>query len=215
MRIALIGDNPKPILRQLVPHTCPAYVHDGWQRANSVPYQSRLHRDLIAGDRLVRPRTIRSESRVKSGVHLPYYQAWRTKKAVLNELDGDATAQFQLIQPMLNYLRQQGTLLDGRLTQNTLDKAIYEGYYDGAYVRFKRSENNVFLAAAVLPTASLLAWHLNRKFLVFDGAHCSSKFGGILLIATTIDPDEETLILAWALVPSESQEWWSWFFELL
>ncbi len=66
-----------------------------------------------------------------------------------------------------------------------------------------------------MPTASVIAWQFNRKLLVFDGAHCSSKFGGILLIATTIDPNEKTLILGWAIVPSESIEWWSWFFELL
>jgi hypothetical protein len=82
----------------------------------------------------------------------------------------------------------------------------HERHYNGAYTRFKRSENNVFIAAAVLPTASVLAWIFGRKLLVLDGAHCSSKFGGILLIATTIDPNEQTLILAWALVPSESQE---------
>jgi hypothetical protein len=64
---------------------------------------------------------------------------------------------------MLNYLRQHGTLLNGQLNQEKLTKSIDKGQYNGAYSRFKHYEKDVFLAAAVLLTALLLAWHLNRK----------------------------------------------------
>jgi hypothetical protein len=67
--------------------------------------------------------------------------------------------------------------------------------FDGASVRMKRS-SYVFKAAAVMPKACILAWQYCRKLLIFDGAHLSSKHGGILLLATTQDANNNTLILA-------------------
>ena len=34
-----------------------------------------------------------------------------------------------------------------------------------------------------------------------------------LLIVVGIDANDETLPLAWALVPIENQAWWTWFFK--
>lgn len=84
--------------------------------------------------------------------------------------------------------------------------------YDGAKVR-TRTFNDVFQAMLIMPSACTLAFQTCRNFVVFDGTHCSSRYGGILLIASTIDADENNLTLAWALVPSEAKEWWDWFFE--
>lgn len=50
---------------------------------------------------------------------------------------------------------------------------------------------------------------------MFDSAHLSSVFGGILLLATTIDADEATIILVWAIVCTESKETWPFSFELI
>lgn len=44
-----------------------------------------------------------------------------------------------------------------------------------------------------------------------DGAHCTARHRLVLLAITSLNGDEEVLILAWALVPQEDHENWLWF----
>ena len=170
---------------------------------------------MVAEDRTVKPKAIKSNARQKTGIHISYSQAHRTKKAIKLLLDGDTKHQFQLITLMLRHIKQEGHALDHILDQDTWDLVRESDSYNGAFVKLQRSNEGVFMAAAVLPSASVIAWAFNRRLLVLDGAHCSSPYGGIVLIATTLDANDKTLILAWAIVPSESTEWWSWFLMLL
>lgn len=96
---------------------------------------------------------------------------------------------------------------------DTLKEWTHE--YNGAGVKVLRLRTGVFLGCAVFPTATWLAWQFTRRLIMFDGAHLSSVFGGILLLATTIDADEATIVLAWAIVRTESKETWRFFFELI
>src|SRR5262245_28001345 len=55
-----------------------------------------------------------------------------------------------------------------------------------------------------------------RKFTALDACHTKSKYSMILMIAVGIDANSNVLPLAWALVPTESEEWWTtWFCEFL
>ena len=113
MRIAYYADEPLPKLRIVRPHTCQASDHLDWVIPRSVKYQARHNLDAIANDRQIAPRTIRSNTRLNTGIKLSYTQAHRTIKQVLLDLDGDAKEQFQLIGPMLAYIKQHGNLLEG------------------------------------------------------------------------------------------------------
>lgn len=106
----------------------------------------------------------------------------------------------------MRFLKQRGDLLQHGIDEEVIKqlKAPDSGY-DGAFIRIKRS-NNMFQAAAILLTAIVIAWHHGRNLLVFDSAYCSSLYGGILLIATTIDANENTVVLTWAIVPTKSTE---------
>lgn len=162
----------------------------------------------------MKPKAIKTTARLNTGQTITYNTAWRVKQAIAQDLDGDDKEQFQLIGPMLKFLQQHGDLLKDGISDEVHEIVTNDGSgYDGAFIRMKIA-NNVFQAAAILPTAMKIAWHHNRNLMVFDGAYCSSIYGGILLIATSIDANENTLVLAWAIVPTESAEWWSWFFEL-
>lgn len=44
-----------------------------------------------------------------------------------------------------------------------------------------------------------------------DGAHCKARHQLVLLAVTTLDTDEEILILAWTLVPQQDHANWLWF----
>jgi hypothetical protein len=48
-----------------------------------------------------------------------------------------------------------------------------------------------------------------RPFYDLDGTHTRSRYNLTLLIAVGIDAEDRTLPLAWALVPGESETWWS------
>ena len=64
-----------------------------------------------------------------------------------------------------------------------------------------------FQAAFFAPAGTRQGSQWIRTFLGVDGTHTSSRFRMILLIVVGIDANDETLPLAWALVPIENQAW--------
>ncbi|XP_031124314.1 uncharacterized protein LOC116027026 [Ipomoea triloba] len=54
-----------------------------------------------------------------------------------------------------------------------------------------------------------------RKIIGVDGCHLRSTFGGYLLTATAMDPNDGIFPIAYALAEGESKESWSWFLALL
>ncbi|XP_011072625.1 uncharacterized protein LOC105157827 [Sesamum indicum] len=53
-----------------------------------------------------------------------------------------------------------------------------------------------------------------RPVIGVDGCHLKGLYGGVLLTAISIDPNNN-LYLAYAVVSGETREAWQWFFELL
>lgn len=66
-----------------------------------------------------------------------------------------------------------------------------------------------------MPSAYTLTLLKYRSLLIFDGTHCSSRYGGILLVVTTADADEASIVLAGAIVSTESRDWWEWFLKVI
>ncbi|XP_019155169.1 PREDICTED: uncharacterized protein LOC109152038 [Ipomoea nil] len=54
-----------------------------------------------------------------------------------------------------------------------------------------------------------------RKIIGIDGCHLRSKYGGYLLTATAMDPNDGIFPLAYAIVEGENKESWTWFLALL
>jgi hypothetical protein len=48
-----------------------------------------------------------------------------------------------------------------------------------------------------------------KEFVALDSSHTRSKFRMMLMIAVGIDANDNVLPLSWALVPTESEEWWT------
>ncbi|XP_019159583.1 PREDICTED: uncharacterized protein LOC109156168 [Ipomoea nil] len=54
-----------------------------------------------------------------------------------------------------------------------------------------------------------------RKIIGVDGCHLKSKYGGQLLTATTLDPNDGIFPIAYAIVEGENKDSWIWFLRLL
>jgi hypothetical protein len=98
-------------------------------------------------------------------------------------------------------------------TYDTSDFAPYmlQDTDDGAYVRLFIEEDWRFTGYFIAPHACIRSQEHARPLVCFDGGHIYDHFGGVILVATTLDPDEQILMLAWAVVPSESEFWWETF----
>ncbi|GMN57003.1 hypothetical protein TIFTF001_026106 [Ficus carica] len=58
-------------------------------------------------------------------------------------------------------------------------------------------------------------WPYCRPVIVVDGSALKARFGGMLLAACSHDANDSIFLLAFGIVPSESNELWKWFFEKL
>jgi hypothetical protein len=70
-------------------------------------------------------------------------------------------------------------------------------------------ETGHFQAAFFAPVGCRRAGKWLRSILSINGTYIGSKFQMTLLIAVCINANDETLLIAWALVPIESEAWWT------
>ena len=69
------------------------------------------------------------------------------------------------------------------------------------------SKDSSFQAAAFAPAPLKRTFRWIRKFVVLDACHTRSKFRMVLIIAIGIETNDNTLLLSWALVPTENEKW--------
>ena len=116
------------------------------------------------------------------------------RQAILLEIDGHEGDCFALF---IEYI-QRIKALDSN--NKVLLQTINEG---NSLYRFQ--------AIAFAPTSLIKASCYCRGFMALDATHTKSKDRMMLLRATTINANNNLLPLAWALVPTENVEWWTWF----
>lgn len=63
--------------------------------------------------------------------------------------------------------------------------------------------------------ASIEGWKCCRPIISVDGTFLKCKFGGMLLIASSQDGNNQIFPLAYAIVDSENDASWTWFFQNL
>ena len=62
-----------------------------------------------------------------------------------------------------------------------------------------------FQAAAIAPAATRQASYNLRRFFAIDACHTKSQFPMMLMIFCGLDSNDNVLLLAWALVPTENE----------
>ncbi|KAH0743268.1 hypothetical protein KY290_031261 [Solanum tuberosum] len=90
---------------------------------------------------------------------------------------------------------------------------ILEQTYPGSVLSLGRKECESFLYAFVVLEACIRGWEYCRPVAVVDGAALRGAYGGTMLTPRTTDPGGHILPLAYAIVDSENDASWTWFFE--
>ncbi|XP_060206278.1 uncharacterized protein LOC132633916 [Lycium barbarum] len=142
--------------------------------------------------RVYTPKDIASDMRKQHGLTMTYMQAYRAKEKALNKLRGDPTESYNKL-PSYFY--------------------ILEKTYSGSVVSLEKTAEDRFLYAFVALELCIRGWEYCRPIVVVDGTHLKSTYEGTMLIASTLDPGGSILPLAYAIVDSENDASWTWFFE--
>ncbi|XP_019253841.1 PREDICTED: uncharacterized protein LOC109232528 [Nicotiana attenuata] len=138
------------------------------------------------------PKDIQTDMLSDHGVNLTYMQAWRAKEKALEFLRGH---------PAHSYSRLPSYLY------------ILEKTYPGTVVKLKKTEDDCFLYAFVALSTSIMGWEYCRPVVVVDGTFLKSAYRGIMLTTSTMDATGSILPLGYAVVDSENDVAWNWFFE--
>lgn len=83
--------------------------------------------------------------------------------------------------------------------------SLFTETIDGGAERFKY----MFVAFG----ASIQGYEYMRKVIVVDGTHLKDKYAGCLLTASAQDGNYQIFPLAFAIVDSENDSSWEWFFQ--
>jgi transposase-like protein len=82
---------------------------------------------------------------------------------------------------------------------------------NNALCQIEVDEMDRYVAAAFAPGATRSARQYLRTFVALDTSYTKLRYTMMLLIIIGIDTNGNILPLAWALVPTENEEWWTWF----
>ncbi|XP_070026599.1 protein FAR1-RELATED SEQUENCE 5-like [Nicotiana sylvestris] len=138
------------------------------------------------------PKDIQTNMLSEHGLNLSYMQAWRAKEKALQFLRGNPSDSYSKL-PKYFY--------------------ILEEIYHGSVVKLKKTADDCFLYAFVALCTSISGWQHCRPVVVVDGTFLKSAYRGIMLIASTVDAAGTIFPLAYAVVDSENDASWKWFFE--
>jgi hypothetical protein len=181
-----------PIIQvtRYTPHSCSPITHRNFRLGHSVSFLTSRHRAAVVDDREIRPAQIQSIERIYHGnTGVSYMQAWRTREALRQELEGDEAECFKRLPGLMS-------ALDSNNEENRGHVETWEGHFKRCYIA---------------PAATRAAFEACRPFVALDGCHTKSRFRMTLLVTCTLDGNNEILPLTWALVPIEDGDNWTWF----
>ncbi len=187
IRISTVAGTGKITINE--PHSCPPESHANWHSANSVRVLAQHHRKAVVDNRNIAPRQIISNERLQHGNTVPYHQAWRTREALRQEMEGSEEESFKKLPAMCEAMRA-GDI--------------------GTYCEMETRVNR-FFRLFVAPGSSRHGWPSCQQLLAVDGTFLKGPYKMTLLAAVTLDGNNEILPLAWGIVPGECDEHWTWF----
>ncbi|KAG7566373.1 Zinc finger SWIM-type [Arabidopsis suecica] len=154
-----------------------------------------LYKDFVGGiGPKVLPMHVAESLNKRFQIKMDYWKAYRTLRYARELVRGSPESGYEQLPTYLYMLRRANP---GTLTRLEVDEEK----------RFKY----MFLAFG----ASMLGFPFMRKVVVVDGTFLQGKYKGTLLTATAQDGNFQIFPIAFAVVDTENDESWEWFFKQL
>ncbi|KAL6547214.1 hypothetical protein OROMI_022935 [Orobanche minor] len=148
---------------------------------------------LTSLNKIYTPSDIVDDMKDKYNVLISYQKAWRSKERALVKVRGNPHD----YSTITSWLHMAEITNPGTLTDILLD---VKGHFK-------------YLFFALGP--SIEAWKYCFPIIVVDGTFINSAYMGTLLAASTQDANRSIIPIAFAVVDSENEDSWTWFFKNL
>nr|XP_016459765.1 PREDICTED: uncharacterized protein LOC107783306 [Nicotiana tabacum] len=152
----------------------------------------------IVKDKYVNPKKVYTTNDIiediqkQHGIEVSYMKAWRAKEIAMAMIRGSPSDSYKEL-PKYFYMLEQTN--------------------PGSVTKLHKSEDGCFLYAYVSLYASIKGWEHCRPIMVVDGSFLKAAYKGTILTACTQDGAVGKILpLAYAIVDSENNKSWEWFF---
>ncbi|XP_075082773.1 uncharacterized protein LOC142166901 [Nicotiana tabacum] len=173
-------------------HSCPLKDRSYAQRQATAKFIGSLLIDKYKDPKIIyTPNDIIGDMNKQYGFQMTYMQAWRSKEYAVQLLRGNPSESYENL-PSYFYML---------VLKNPM-----------SVVSLKKIEEDTFMYAFIALYPSIKGWQYCKPVVVVDGTFLKSTYKGTLLIASTQDPTGSILPLAYAIVDSENNASWEWFF---
>ncbi|XP_050207784.1 uncharacterized protein LOC126657177 [Mercurialis annua] len=181
------------IIRNLnMKHTCPVETRFNSQKqASSSHIADSIKQKFLNIKSKYTPTDIKNDLEMINGVKISYMMAYRSREKAFEMLRGKPSESYKFL-PTFLYMQattNPGTLIDIEVRDD--DSFLY-----------------VFTAL----NASIKGWQHCSPVMIVDGTFLKAAYGGTLLVATAQDAAGKLFPLAFAIVDSENDKSWEYFF---
>ena len=134
---------------------------------------------------------------LKFGVEPSKNQVYRANKRALEIVQGSHAKSYSKLSKYAEFFRQNNP------------ETIVKIHYDRPNLLMEPRFLIMFISFKAQKDGFLVGC---RPFVSFDGYHLKGMFGGVLLIAVTLDGNNSILSIVYAVVECENKASWNWFF---
>lgn len=153
-------------------------------------------RSVIKENPSVNIKTLQNIILQKYSYFVHYWKVWDGKRKAIINVFGDWDESYNLLPKFLNILEltNPGTQVLWRMFE--VEGSAHEAIFSCVFWAFG---------------PVIEGFKHCRPMIQIDGTHLYGKYGGKLLIASSVDANGRVYPLAYAIVPEESSDTWGWF----
>ncbi|WVZ91401.1 hypothetical protein U9M48_037580 [Paspalum notatum var. saurae] len=186
------------------PHTCGTSETLRVHAQNTARYIARRIAGIVAVDPEVTMKNLHETIFSLTGYRVSYSKAWRAKQYVMEMVYGDWKESYNLLPRVAHAIG------------NYNPATRWYTYTGGRTVTVKSGKTahvlqRVFWCFGQCVAAFLYCWPV----LLVDDTFLTGKYKGVLMMAQAVDPEDQLVPMAFAVVEAENNDSWQWFMHLL